>query len=46
MVLTGDLASHDEARKVEKSWVPNNNFAPFFMALTSNFFLMCQALFI
>ena len=45
IVLIGDLAPQDEALKVEKSCVPNNNFVPFFMALTSSFLRMCHALF-
>ena len=45
IVLIGDFAPQEEARNVEKSWVPINNFAPLFIALISNFLRICQALF-
>ena len=44
-VLIGDLAPQEEARNVEKSWVPNNNLAPFFIAFKSSFLRTCHALF-
>ena len=46
IVLTGLFALQFEALNVEKSWVPINFLAPFFINLISNFFLICHSLFL
>ena len=45
-VLIGDLAWQFEALNVEKLCVPFKIAAPFFINFMSNFFLICQALFL
>ena len=44
--LIGDFAEQEAALKVEKSWVPSNNLAPFFNNFKSIFLLICHALFL
>ena len=43
-VLIGDLDLHEEDLKVEKSLLPSNNLAAFFMRLKFKIDFMCQAL--
>ena len=46
IVLIGLFAEQDEALKVEKSFFPIKNFAPFFNFFKSIFFFICQTLFL
>ena len=43
-VLIGDLELHEDDLKVEKSLLPSNNLAAFFMSLTFKIDFMCHAL--
>ena len=45
IVLIGDFAWHEDERKVEKSCVPSNSLAPFFISFIFSFLRTCQALF-